>query len=86
LETSPKHTQRFESGVLFQVLLSLPLSYRRKQASTNAGSGNGWHNKAGMGVLRLLPGNGDDENDARYRLPKATAELLANESNVSLPW
>ena len=31
-----------------------------------------------MGVLPLLPGSGDDDNSLRYRLPKATAEVLAD--------
>ena len=37
--------------------------------------------QAGMGVLRLLPGKGDSDADLRYRLPKATAEVLADESS-----
>jgi hypothetical protein len=51
--------------------------------------------QAGMGVLRLLPGKGDDDADLRYRLPKATATVLADESSkeydismiqIVLPW
>lgn len=34
--------------------------------------------QAAMGVLSLLPGNGDDDADLHYRLPRATAEVLAN--------
>ena len=35
-------------------------------------------NQAAMGVLKLLPGDGNDDNDLHYRLPSATAEVLAN--------
>lgn len=31
-----------------------------------------------MGVLKLLPGTGDDDSSLHYRLPRATAEVLAN--------
>jgi SAM-dependent methyltransferase len=31
-----------------------------------------------MGVLKLLPGTGDDDASLHYRLPRATAEVLAN--------
>ena len=34
--------------------------------------------QAAMGVLTLLPGTGDDDADLLYRLPAATAEVLAN--------
>jgi SAM-dependent methyltransferase len=34
--------------------------------------------QAGMGVLLLLPGIGDTDEELHYRLPAATAEVLAN--------
>jgi 2-polyprenyl-3-methyl-5-hydroxy-6-metoxy-1,4-benzoquinol methylase len=34
--------------------------------------------QAAMGILRLLPGDGDDDESLHYRLPAATAEVLAN--------
>ena len=34
--------------------------------------------QAAMGVLKLLPGTGEDDADLRYRLPLAMAEVLAN--------
>lgn len=34
--------------------------------------------QASMGILLLLPGTGDEDSDLHYRLPKATAEVLAN--------
>ena len=34
--------------------------------------------QASMGILTLLPGTGDDDNALQYRLPKATAEVLAD--------
>jgi 2-polyprenyl-3-methyl-5-hydroxy-6-metoxy-1,4-benzoquinol methylase len=34
--------------------------------------------QAAMGVLLLLPGEGDDDESLHYRIPKATAEVLAN--------
>jgi hypothetical protein len=34
--------------------------------------------QAGMGVLLLLPGTGDTDEELHYRLPAATAEVLAN--------
>lgn len=34
--------------------------------------------QAAMGVLTLLPGTGDGDDDLRYRLPWATAQVLAN--------
>jgi SAM-dependent methyltransferase len=34
--------------------------------------------QAAMGVVQLLPGEGDDDASLRYRLPSATAEVLAN--------
>lgn len=34
--------------------------------------------QAGMGILKLLPGTGDDDASLRYRLPAATADVLAN--------
>ena len=37
--------------------------------------------QAAMGVLQLLPGQGDDDESLHYRLPKATAEVLADPSS-----
>eukprot|EP00977_Amphora_coffeiformis_P013210 scaffold3408_cov129-Amphora_coffeaeformis.AAC.5 len=34
--------------------------------------------QAAMGVLKLLPGSGNDDADLQYRLPRAMAEVLAN--------
>ena len=34
--------------------------------------------QASMGILKLLPGEGNDDADLHYRLPRATAEVLAN--------
>jgi SAM-dependent methyltransferase len=34
--------------------------------------------QAAMGILLLLPGTGDDDASLRYRLPAATADVLAN--------
>jgi 2-polyprenyl-3-methyl-5-hydroxy-6-metoxy-1,4-benzoquinol methylase len=34
--------------------------------------------QAGMGVLQLLEGDGDDDGSLHYRLPWATAQVLAN--------
>jgi hypothetical protein len=34
--------------------------------------------QAGMKVIRLLPGTGDDDASLHYRLPAATAEVLAD--------
>ena len=34
--------------------------------------------QAAMGVLTLLPGDGNDDSDLKYRLPTATGEVLAN--------
>jgi 2-polyprenyl-3-methyl-5-hydroxy-6-metoxy-1,4-benzoquinol methylase len=34
--------------------------------------------QAAMGVMLLLPGVGDDDDSLRYRLPRATAEVLAD--------
>ena len=38
--------------------------------------------QAAMGVLKLLPGSGNDDADLRYRLPFATAEVLASETST----
>ena len=37
-----------------------------------------WAQQASMGVLKLLPGSGDDDAVLHYRLPRAMAEVLAN--------
>jgi 2-polyprenyl-3-methyl-5-hydroxy-6-metoxy-1,4-benzoquinol methylase len=37
--------------------------------------------QAAMGVLQLLPGDGDGDEDLRYRLPKAMAAVLADEAS-----
>lgn len=37
--------------------------------------------QAGLGILLLLPGEGDDDASLHYRLPKATAEVLADPSS-----
>ena len=37
--------------------------------------------QAAMGVLHLLPGDGDGDDDLRYRLPKAMATVLADEAS-----
>ena len=37
--------------------------------------------QAAMGILVLLPGDGNDDDSLHYRLPKATADVLANPSS-----
>jgi SAM-dependent methyltransferase len=37
--------------------------------------------QAAMGVLVLLPGDGDGDDDLRYRLPRAMATVLADEAS-----
>ena len=37
--------------------------------------------QAAMGILQLLPGQGNDDESLLYRLPKATAEVLADPSS-----
>jgi 2-polyprenyl-3-methyl-5-hydroxy-6-metoxy-1,4-benzoquinol methylase len=37
--------------------------------------------QSGMGVLTLLEGTGDDDASLRYRIPRATAEVLADPSS-----
>mmetsp|Transcript_12774 Transcript_12774/g.37581 ORF Transcript_12774/g.37581 Transcript_12774/m.37581 type:complete len:80 (+) Transcript_12774:415-654(+) len=38
--------------------------------------------QAATGILVLLPGEGDDDDSLRYRLPKAMADVLADKESA----